>query len=155
MAVSERVPTDPAYPRSFCRWDWPVLLNSCRPIRSSSFRIRENPRLTTSERSEPLFVLPKFVRQQSVKRHPSLRGLCFELALLSLDVDLPHCQSQTFPIGVFPLQSKDFAYPQSQTHRHNAHRSKWLQNMFKQLPKFFNGDCLRLPLPFRAVLYAD
>src|ERR1700686_5287551 len=155
MAVSKRVPANPAQSRLLSCRDQPVFLNSAWPIRPSRFRVRENPSLRIAERSELLFVFPKLLRQQSVERHPSLGGLCLEFTLLPVNVGLPHCQLQTFPVDVLPLQSEDFAYPQSQTHRHNAHRSKWLGNMFKQFPKFFYGKCLRLPLPFLTVLDAD
>src|SRR6266705_5835887 len=155
MAVSKCVPADPAQPCFLCRRNKPVLLNSAWPIWFSCFGICEYPILGFHQRSYSRLVLTQLLRKRIVKRHPSMRSLRFHFALVTVDVGLPHCQAQPFPVDVSPSQTEDLTHPQSQTHRHNAHRSKRLWNVFKQLPKFSNGKCLRFPLPFRTVLDAD
>ena len=42
-------------------------------------------------------------------------GLGLELTLLAVDVGLPHCQSQTFPVDVLPLQSEDWVFANPET----------------------------------------
>src|SRR5207249_10083211 len=96
MTMSKRVPADPAYPRLFCCGDEPVFLNSTWPIRFSCFRAREYP----------VFGLCK----RTVKRHPSMRGLCFYVPLLTVDVSLSYRQAQSLPIDISPSQTEDLAY---------------------------------------------
>src|SRR6266576_4331124 len=97
MTVSKRVPADPAYPRFFCCGDEPVFLHSAWPIRFSCFRVREYPVFALRQRSHPCLMLTKSLRKRTVKRHPSVRGLCFYVPLLPVDVSLSYRQAQSFP----------------------------------------------------------
>src|SRR6266853_4074929 len=110
MAMSERVPADPAYPRFFCSRDEPVLLNSTWPIRLSCFRVCEYPVLRLRQRSQLRLMLTKLLCERTVKRHPSMRGLRFYVALFPVDVSLSDRQAQSFPINVVPSQTEDLAY---------------------------------------------
>src|ERR1700731_844076 len=97
MTVSKRVPADPAYPRLFCCGDEPVFLNSAWPIRFSCFRVREYPVIGLRQRSNARLMLTKSLRKRTVKRHPSVRGLCFYVPLLPVDVSLSNRQAQSIP----------------------------------------------------------
>src|SRR2546427_10997799 len=110
MAVTERVPADPAYPRFFCSRDEPVLLNSTWPIRLSCFRVCEYPVFRLRQRSKFRLMLTKLLCKRTVKRHPSIRGLCLYVALFPVDVSLSYRQAQSFPIAVMPSQTEDLAY---------------------------------------------
>src|SRR5216683_6901529 len=110
MTVAERVPADPAYPRFFCSRDEPVLLNSTWPIRFSCFRVREYPVFGLRQRSQPRLMLTKSLCKRTVKRHPSVRGLCFYVPLLPVDVSLSYRQAQSFRVDGIPSQTEDFAY---------------------------------------------
>src|SRR6266851_4478304 len=105
MAVSERVPADPAYPCFFCCGDKPVLLNSTWPIRLSCFRVREYPVLRFHRRSQPRPMLTKSLGKRTIKRHPSVRGLGLYVALFPVDVSLSYSQAQSFPVDVIPSQT--------------------------------------------------
>src|SRR5437867_13197796 len=110
MAVSERVPADPAYPCFFCCGDEPVLLNSTRPIRLSCFRVCEYPVFRLHWRSQPRLMLTELLCKRTVKRHPSVRGLCFYVALFPVDVSLSYRQAQPFPVDGIPSPTEDFTY---------------------------------------------
>src|SRR6267143_6698637 len=155
MTVAEHVPADPAYPRFLCSRDEPVLLNSTWPIRFSCFRVREYPVFGLCQRSQPRLMLTKSLRKRTVKRHPSVRGLCFYVPLHPVDVGLSYFQAQSLPIDIIPSQTEDLAYSQSQAHRHNAHGSERFGNVLKHSTKLVHGKCLRFLLPFRAVFHAD
>jgi hypothetical protein len=55
-------------------------------------------------------VLTKSLCKQTVKRHPSVRGLCFYVPLYSVDVGVSYRQLQSFPVDVIPSQTEDLAY---------------------------------------------
>jgi hypothetical protein len=64
-----------------------------------------------------------------------MRGLCFYVPLLPVDVSLSYLQAQSLPIDIVPSQTEDLAYSQSQTHRHNAHGSERFGNVLKHSTK--------------------
>src|ERR1700730_13015221 len=110
MTVAERVPADPAYPRLLCCGDEPVLLNSTWPIRLSCFWVREYPVFGLRHWSQPRLMLTKSLRKRTIKRHPSVRGLCFYVPLHPVDVSLSYRQAQPFPVDGIPSQTENFAY---------------------------------------------
>jgi len=117
MTVSKRVPADPAYPRFFCCGDEPVFLNSAWPIRFSCFRVREYPVFALRQRSHPCLMLTKSLRKRTVKRHPSVRGLCFYVPLLPVDVSLSYRQAQSFPSVESATKAESATCPVSRHYR--------------------------------------
>jgi hypothetical protein len=70
------------------------------------------------------------------KAQRGLRGAGLYLALPIVNVSLANCDPHSFPVDVSPFETENFAYPQSQTHRHDEHGPKRFGNVLQESAEF-------------------
>jgi hypothetical protein len=149
------MPADPTQPYLFRGGDGPVLVDFIGPERFPCIGICKYPAFNVRWRSISSLMLTYLFRQGTVEWHPSLGSRRLYSSGESIHIRLAYAHSHAFPIDITPFQAEYFANPESHAHGNNAHRSKWFGDVLQHLPELIYRESSGLPLPFRAVLYAN